>query len=242
MSDFKDLIRQSTNTPEQYSASQKTKELIKQGEDAKKQATLFCDWLKKHIQERAQKGLYKLSGDTHIIDGYIYHCIDRSTDWSEIKYGDAESIDKVDGVDFANTSLNTKNTVGEDYSGYWGCGNNSPYVNIHVNDFEAGKGRLLFIGRAEHEHTHRWNKTFKLSQFGKRYIDVIRESLEKDDIKIEHVWVVRKWEDKHPEYSHEYARGKTVSNEIITSDKFEVEQSWNDIAGVFSAFKYEFKY
>ncbi len=240
MSDFRDLIKSSTYTPEQHSAFQRAEELIGQNEEAKNYAVLFCDWLKKHIQERAQKGLYKLSGDTHIIDGYIHHYIDTSTDWPEFKYGDADNIEKVAGVDFAHAPLSTKNKVCEDYCGYWGCGNNSPYVNIHINDFEAGKGRLLFIGRKE--HTHRWNKTFKLSQFGKYYINYIKDSLEKDDIQIKHIWIVRKWEDKHPEYSHEHARGKVISNKVITSDKFEVEQSWNDIAGVFSAFKYEFKY
>lgn len=228
MSDFKDLIRQSTNTPEQHSASQKTEELIRQDEEAKKQAVLFCDWLKKHIQERAQEGLYKLSGDTHIIDGYTYRYTDNSTDWHETKYADVDSIEKVGVDDLGREGSYDKCIVGKEY--------NHLYETVRVDDFSAGGG--LF----RKEHTHKWTKTFMLSSLGKKRLSYIQNILKEDDIKISHVWIIRKWKDLHPNFFYQNPKGTLISNEVATSESFTVEQTWNDIVGVYSAFKYEFRY
>lgn len=60
MSDFRETIRQLSNTPEQYE-----QQLIK------KQAIEVCDKLKNVIRERANKGLYQVCGENRIIKGII---------------------------------------------------------------------------------------------------------------------------------------------------------------------------
>ena len=60
MSDFRETIKQLSNTPEQYE-----QQLIK------KQAIEVCDKLKNVIRERANKGLYQVCGENRETSSYL---------------------------------------------------------------------------------------------------------------------------------------------------------------------------
>lgn len=64
MSDFRETIKQLSNTPEQYE-----QQLMK--EQAAQKAIEFCNTLKNAIRDRANRGLYQVCGENRIIKIYF---------------------------------------------------------------------------------------------------------------------------------------------------------------------------
>ena len=179
MSDFRETIKQLSNTPEQYE-----QQLMK--EQAAQKAIEFCNTLKNAIRDRANRGLYQVCGENRIIKIYFNYSYG-------ILYGDDNNYFKC-----------LSNHYSYDCQ-YPYCSAN----HLSGMEFNAGmvESRDDYISRLDFYQNKffggvKWKTTTTLSLAGITFLSTLRDRLVEDGIEISHFWNVV-YNDWHYEYHHE---------------------------------------
>lgn len=215
MSDFRETIKQLSNTPEQYE-----QQLMK--EQATQKAIEFCNKLKNEIRNRANRGLYQVCGENCIIRIYF-----------DYSYG--ASYWNIDDDDYYFKCLSHNKCSTYRVNDFSGEKLNAGMVKsrddyISRLDFYQAK---LFSGI-------KWKTTTTLSLDGKTFLSALRDRLAGDGIEISHFWNVV-YNELH--YKKNYKEWSYIRDEIVTSDSVTVEGKYGfNSAAVYSGYLCEFKF
>lgn len=241
MSDFKELVRKSFETQEEYSAGFRTAQRTEYDEYAKRASEVFCKLLKNYIYERAKRREFTLVGNKRIIKGVS--AIIYKNGISFIRYDDL-------GVDwiFKDTE---KELVGYNLSGgislYGHYDDNyigqkrlsTNFVTRCVTELKKGGGLLHESG------TCKWTQEFELSYCGKKFLEYAYKTLDNDEIVLSYSWVKRSWINTMNSTGTgdipPCANYQNTSYQKYDNDKIIVCKQWHEGVNVYLTFEFSFE-
>jgi len=223
MSDFINQIRQSARTPEEVEAEKEAYHKNRENEMLTKSLNKFCQHVKWHIADRAKQGKYEVIDGEKIIKGYLWYPLCESSLWHDNFYNHWERKGCQKSWSLHHPKYNDNSYTSRDTTEYKSC--------LHYFKIACLTNRV------------RWSMTNTLTPLVTENFPRAQKILQEDDIKISHIWIVTKWNQRKIKYAIESTKGdKLISREVFYTDEITVTQSYREHAEIEFAYEYEVRF